>query len=122
MVLRVYCKRSVGVGWVQTELSKNHVLKICYNEAMTKNKSIWFKARRYGWGWTPVSWQGWVILFVWAGLFGGQVAWFNIAYPTGLLAPIASIVVGLIMTGILLWITYSTGETPGWQWGNQAKK
>jgi len=24
----------------------------------------WFKAKKYGLGWTPSSWQGWSILFV----------------------------------------------------------
>ncbi len=21
----------------------------------------WFKRKTYGWGWTPVSWQGWLV-------------------------------------------------------------
>ena len=24
-------------------------------------KEIWFKRKTYGWGWTPATWQGWVI-------------------------------------------------------------
>ena len=31
----------------------------------TKNNSkLWFKAKRYGWGWTPSAWQGWMVLLV----------------------------------------------------------
>jgi uncharacterized membrane protein len=22
----------------------------------------WFKAKKYGWGWTPASWEGWLCL------------------------------------------------------------
>ena len=33
-----------------------------YNKNM-KNK-LWFKAKRFGWGWYPISWQGWVILLL----------------------------------------------------------
>jgi len=22
----------------------------------------WFKRKRYGWGWTPVTWQGWTLV------------------------------------------------------------
>jgi len=25
---------------------------------------LWFKAKRYGWGWTPACWQGWLVLGV----------------------------------------------------------
>ncbi|HLC31594.1 MAG TPA: hypothetical protein VJK51_02920 [Candidatus Nanoarchaeia archaeon] len=24
----------------------------------------WFKAKRYGWGWYPCSWEGWLVLAV----------------------------------------------------------
>jgi len=29
-------------------------------------KKIWFKRKTYGWGWTPVSWQGWLSTVVYA--------------------------------------------------------
>ncbi len=28
------------------------------------DKKLWFKAKRYGWGWTPVTWQGWLVIAV----------------------------------------------------------
>ena len=34
-----------------------------------KNKKIWFKAKRYGWGWYPSTWQGAVCIFIWVILF-----------------------------------------------------
>ena len=28
----------------------------------------WFKAKRYGWGWAPATWQGWLVLLLFIGL------------------------------------------------------
>lgn len=25
-------------------------------------KKLWFKRKTYGWGWTPVAWQGWLVI------------------------------------------------------------
>ena len=27
-------------------------------------KKLWFKAKRFGYGWTPIVWQGWAFLIV----------------------------------------------------------
>ena len=37
----------------QTKLPKN------------RTKKYWSKRKRYGWGWIPVTWQGWTVLTVW---------------------------------------------------------
>ncbi len=78
---------------------------------------LWFKAKSYGWGWTPITWQGWALVLgyilimvmivfrVSANINSGIV---NI---TGLIAPI---VVG---TGLLIFICYKKGEKPSWRWG-----
>lgn len=26
-------------------------------------KKLWFKSKKYGWGWQPVTWQGWLAIF-----------------------------------------------------------
>ncbi len=31
-------------------------------------EKLWFKAKRYGWGWTPVSWEGWGVVIVYIAL------------------------------------------------------
>ncbi len=28
----------------------------------------WFKAKLYGWGWTPAKWQGWLVILVYISL------------------------------------------------------
>jgi hypothetical protein len=27
---------------------------------------LWFKAKNYGWGWYPITWQGWLITGLYA--------------------------------------------------------
>ncbi len=71
--------------------------------------SLWFRAKRYGWGWYPATWQGWVVLAVY-GLLDGA-AFFVIKNAAAFVATI----VGLSM--VLLLVTYKTGEKPHWRWG-----
>jgi ABC-type phosphate/phosphonate transport system permease subunit len=77
----------------------------------------WFRAKLYGWGWTPARWQGWVvtlafIVFIAWSVFAlvsqdkpsaNQLTWFFVKFV------LASIV--------LMIICYKTGEKPRWQWG-----
>jgi hypothetical protein len=79
---------------------------------MKKTKKLWFKAKLYGWGWYPSSWQGLIILllsisvfaFFWIKILKGQDVIFNsIAIAADFLA--------------LIIICYKTGEKPRWRWG-----
>lgn len=76
-------------------------------------KGYWFKRKLYGWGWVPVTWQGWLSILIWAILFtlsmvmiekNGDEIWKNL-------------VVVFILTIILLWVCYKKGEKPRWCWG-----
>ena len=31
-------------------------------------KTIWFKAKEYGWGWYPFTWEGWTVTGVYVAL------------------------------------------------------
>jgi hypothetical protein len=81
---------------------------------------LWFKTRAFGWGWTPVSVEGWVVtiaflllVFAGTGVFiyelraGADVRTANLL----LLAWIGFLVVLLI---VICWLT---GERPRWRWG-----
>ena len=36
-----------------------------YIEYLKNNpEGYWFKRKLYGWGWTPATWQGWLVLAV----------------------------------------------------------
>jgi len=66
-----------------------------------KGRNYWFKAKNYGLGWTPASWQGWIILKSVTG---------NI---TGFLLE------NIVFIGILFMICMMTGEKPKWRWGKK---
>ena len=38
-------------------------------------KPHWFKPKRFGWGLTPVSWQGWIYVLIWILLLLGPYLW-----------------------------------------------
>jgi hypothetical protein len=80
-------------------------------------QGYWFKRKLYGWGWTPVKWQGWLIILLYIvfliAIFGRP----NInAYSFSELSINLSLPF-LIATGILIFICYKKGEKPKWQWG-----
>jgi len=84
-------------------------------------QGYWFKAKLYGWGWTPVKWQGWLVIFIFVILVTlnafrleinsrtSEVAVFTYLPETALLC------IGLIM------ICYLKGEKPSWRWGKRDK-
>jgi len=78
------------------------------------NKKIWFRRKTYGFGWTPVSWQGWVFLFVWILVFLSLFS--KIDHEGG-----KNILFMVVMVVILLYVSYKKGESPRWQWGKRNK-
>ncbi len=78
---------------------------------------IWFKRKSYGWGWTPSTREGWLVLliyFVYLFFFWNLIQYFLINTIIDLI--IWSLVV-LISTGTFVFICYKKGEKPKWQWG-----
>ncbi len=84
-------------------------------------KKYWFKAKNYGWGWYPATWQGWLMLGIYLILFVKLIT--NI--DTHTLPPNDTIVRVLpaiyILTILLLIICALTGEKPEWRWGPPKK-
>jgi len=77
----------------------------------TENKIIWFRRKSFGWGWTPNTWQGWLIIVLYvAGLVGAVTAFDK---PTDALA--LTISLGFLTFGLIL-LSYRYGESPRWQW------
>lgn len=82
----------------------------------------WFRAKRYGWGWTPASLEGWLVLAAFLAAVALDVV--MLRYRTEHAVPVfhalisfylclAALVVALIV------ICRKTGEPPGWRWGNE---
>lgn len=75
-------------------------------------EGYWFKRKLYGWGWTPVKWQGWlvvacVVAFVAFGFYVGETDD----------APGAALLGLLVGFAVLFFFGYRKGEKPRWQWG-----
>lgn len=84
-----------------------------YIEYLKDNpEGYWFKRKFYGWGWTPVKWQGWLVVvigiaIVIAGVYVGDTDD----------APGAALMGILLMIALILTFGYWKGEKPRWQWG-----
>ena len=82
-------------------------------------RKLWFMAKRYGWGWTPCSWEGWlvtllaVIVIVLTMLHVDRYAHSVSDMLIGSVLPVLGVV--MILTGI----AYKTGEKPRWRWGGK---
>lgn len=85
---------------------------------MNKNK-LWFKAKMYGWGWQPTSWQGWGVLALYI-----VALWVNIRNVNMYTHSSSDVLVNaaipfIINTVYLLIICYCKGERPRWRWGEK---
>ena len=82
---------------------------------------LWFKAKRYGWGWYPCSIEGWFALVAYVAFFVvGELKFISsiesrFSWTTVIVfsAYIFAITAGLI------YISYRKGEKPGWHWGGK---
>ncbi len=84
-------------------------------------KGYWFKAKWFGWGWTPVTWQGWLIIIFYVILF----LYFtknmdNRSTDEEVLVSFALPI--LLSTLGLVFIAFKKGEKPKWHWGIPKKK
>ena len=77
--------------------------------------------RLYGWGWVPVSWEGWLVVLVFIGIlllngvyFASKVSPNGEPTNTNLAIFFGGIIISVIA---LFWICYKKGEKPRWNWG-----
>mgnify|MGYP001568499764 CR=1 FL=1 len=82
-----------------------------------KKRKLWFKAKLYGWGWYPSTWQGWLVLLTWVII---EIALFlNIDKNSHSVSDtlINFIPISIVLIIILIIICYIKGERPRWRWG-----
>ena len=78
-------------------------------------RKYWFRAKRYGWGWgLPATWQGWLVLALFAVLLLAGAVMFPPASTPG-----AFVVYVLVLVGVLTGVCWLTGEPPRWRWGGR---
>ncbi len=77
---------------------------------------LWFKRKLYGWGWTPVTWQGWLATLAYIVL----IVYFALHLDRSATLGEQFIMAGLpilLLTLAFFRIAYKKGESPKWQWG-----
>ncbi len=83
--------------------------------------AVWFRAKRYGWGWTPITIQGWLVVAVFAAatIIDTLVFTHRIRHGADIRAAIVAFILSLaVLTAALVWVCWRTGESPRWRWGN----
>ena len=83
----------------------------------SNDKKIWFRAKNYGWGWYPVSWQGWLVMLVWIAFLVKIFIKADLASHSGSDTLINFAIPFIVSTIIFLAICYKKGEKPEWRWG-----
>ena len=67
-------------------------------------KTAWFGPKRWGWGWTPASWQGWMVTLAFGVI--GQVL-------QNRLPPRRAMVATAVMVAAFMGVVVLTGDSPG---------
>lgn len=78
---------------------------------------LWFKAKTYGYGWTPCSWEGWLVLAVYLALTFITVAVIDSYSLSERASAMIFIPLAIIYTSVLLFTCVRTGEKARWRWG-----
>lgn len=77
---------------------------------------LWFKAKHYGWGWYPATWQGWAVTTA----FVAFMVWnaFRLdAVPHSAPDALRPFIIQMFFTAALLvFVCYLTGEKTQWRW------
>lgn len=88
---------------------------------MNNNNNFWFKRKRYGWGWIPATWQGWLIivvevLFI---LLSSVVLLKDVPRNTYQSEVGIFFALTFLSLSALVFITYKKGPKPKWRWGKK---
>jgi uncharacterized membrane protein YjgN (DUF898 family) len=85
---------------------------------MSVMTTYWFRQKRFGYGATPVAWQGWVLTLAYAVIVGGCAALVPVSHLSSA-ALLAVAIVFIVATAVLFRWTYLKTEG-GWRrrWGN----
>ncbi len=89
---------------------------------MEKKNYLWFKAKRFGWGWYPCTWQGWVILLMYVFALVLNSIFVNNHVNSMPDLALQFFPETYVLTIFLIIICYVTGEKPSWNWGFKKKE
>lgn len=82
-------------------------------------KHIWFAAKRYGYGWYPVTWEGWALVLGFVVMIEPppslllllHIRMSDTQFVSFFLPYVA------VLVSLLLWVCVKKGEKARWRWG-----
>ena len=81
---------------------------------------LWFKRRRFGWGWVPASKQGWLTLVAFVAAVGGGGLVMGLTQDDGDFWPVVAYLVFVAgASATLIRVTRAHGPDPHWRWGRK---
>lgn len=80
-------------------------------------KKLWFRAKRYGYGWYPSSWEGLLVLVIYLGLVLFTFRMVDIKSHSVSDTLIGVFVPFIVLTIILIFVCCRKGERARWRWG-----
>lgn len=84
---------------------------------MAETKKYWFKRRRFGYGWIPTTWQGWLTIIVFAFPVIGDA--FTLPKNPTHHQMAQFFLVLFVDLALLIFIIIVTGPKPHWRWGKK---
>ncbi len=85
-----------------------------------KEQKLWFRAKSFGWGWYPITWQGWIATIAYVLLIVMTVS--EVDKNTPVQQIIKDFLVPFVLSSTLFFmLAWKTGERPTWQWGFKRK-
>lgn len=80
-------------------------------------KKLWFKAKWFGWGWYPSSWEGWLVTMIGTGFYVCSYMYMDLESLTDTQIMIWMVTsISALIFYFMFW-GYTKGEKPYWRWG-----
>ena len=86
------------------------------------SRKLWFKRKLYGWGWTPVTWQGWLVILVYVVLMLKIFTVIDNRSHSDSDTLINFFLPFAGLTSAVMIICFWKGEKPRWQWGERKEE
>jgi hypothetical protein len=88
---------------------------------MTKKQKYWFKRKRYGYGWTPSTWQGGVLVLAFVTVVFAVTLRLDGASDDDIAGRLAVFFAAIFISFLaLLYISSKKAPTGRWRWGSKA--
>ena len=79
-------------------------------------QKLWFKAKDYGWGWYPATWQGWLSILIFTVLVALPAFIWQSDIKRNLFG---YILYTMLMSSLFIFLCFRKGERPQWRWGDK---